>query len=357
MKERMKKIMALIMVTAVALTTTACGEKAEKTAGTASPTSESTAAEEKTTDAPQEITTVRTAYSPFIGGIGVYVIEAADMDTEYGIDLKINAMGDVSPVMGIMTGDVDIAFNTVQGYMTAINALVEEGADPSTLPRIVYLHNESTGADGLVAKAEIKTLEDLKGKKVSAQYGNVTHYMLARALATAGMSIDDVEFVDMGPGKGGSAFIAGSLDAATTFDPYLTQAVNETGANLLISTKDLDRCIYDVCIVSAEVAEEKPEWLYNTLKCIEAATEYCNSDLNGAAELTADTFGATPEEVVDMCSTVYLYTMKDNVEAMAENGWLYDSLADIQDFYVSIGEMDPNIDFKALVDSDFLVKE
>ena len=171
------------------------------------------------------------------------------------------------------------------------------------------------------------------------------------------LTIDDVEFVDMSPGKGGSAFIAGSLDAATTFDPYLTQAVTETGANLLITTKDLERCVYDVCIVSAEVAEEKPEWLYSTLECIEAATEYCNTNLSEAAELTSDTFGATPEEVVDMCSTVYLYTMKDNVEAMAEGGWLYDSLADIQDFYVSIGEMSPDIDFDALVDSDFLDKE
>ena len=354
MKERIKKIMALIMVTAVVMTTTACGEKSSTE--TTSVASEETASGNEATGSTEEITKVKTAYSPFIGGIGVYVIDEAEMDKNYGIDLEINAMGDISPVMGIMTGDVDIAFNTIQGYMTAINALVEEGADPSTLPRIVYLHNESTGADGLIAKSEIKTLEDLKGKSISAQYGNVTHYMLARALDTVGLSIADVDFVDMGPGKGGSAFIAGSLDAATTFDPYLTQAVTETGANLLITTKDLERCIYDVCIVSAEVADEKPEWLYKTLECIEAATEYCNSDLNAAAELTADTFGATPEEVVDMCSTVYLYTMKDNIEAMAEGGWLYDSLADIQDFYVSIGEMSSDIDFNVLVDSEFLSK-
>ena len=179
MKKTFRKMMALTMATAIVLTTAACGEKKEA-ASTASTGAE--AAGNETTGSSGEVTKVRTAYSPFIGGIGVYVIDEAEMDKEYGIDLEISAMGDISPVMGIMSGDVDVAFNTIQGYMTAINALVEEGADPSTLPRIVYLHNESTGADGLVAKSEIGSIEDLRGKQVSAQYGNVTHYMLARAL-------------------------------------------------------------------------------------------------------------------------------------------------------------------------------
>ena len=121
MKERIKKIVALIMVMAVVMTTTACGEKISTE--TASATNEEIAAENEATDSTEEVTKVKTAYSPFIGGIGVYVIDAAEMDKDYGIDLEINAMGDISPVMGIMTGDVDIAFNTIQGYMTAINAL------------------------------------------------------------------------------------------------------------------------------------------------------------------------------------------------------------------------------------------
>lgn len=304
----------------------------------------------------EELAVVKTAYSPFIGGIGIYVIDEKEMDKKNGIDLQIGAYGNTSTVMSLMTGEVDIAFTTIQGYLVSVDSLLKEGYSIDQVPKIVYLHNESTGADGLVAKSDITSLEQLKGKKVSAQYGNVTQYMLAKALAKAGLTIADVDFVDMSPGKGGSAFIAGNLDAATTFDPYLTQAVNETKANLLITTKDLERCIYDVVIVSAETAKEHPEWLTKTLATVEEATQFCTDHLSEAAEATASTFECSPEEVVSMCETVYLYTMKDNVEAMADGGWLYESLTDIRDFYAGYGEIDGTVDYSKVVDDSFLKK-
>ena len=337
---RKMRWMAWILMAVLVLSSAGCSQEEE--------TSESSG---------EEIATVRTAYSPFIGGIGIYAMVEKGLDANHNIGLEIGAYGNTSTLMAVLTGDVDIAFTTIQSYMTSINALVEEGTAVEELPKIVYLHNESRGADGIVATSDITTVADLSGKTVSAQYGEVTHYMLAQALDTAGLTVDDINFMDMSPSRGGAAFIAGQLDAATTFDPYLTQAVTEAGGNLLISTADLERCIFDLCIVSADVAEEKPQWLYDTLAAIEESTQYVMNNLTEASELTASTFETTAEEVEAMCSTVYLYTMADNVEAMAEGGWLYDTLANIQDFYVSIGEMSDAIDFSQLVDNDFLTAE
>ncbi len=353
MKNRTKKLINVILLTVLIFNLAACGNDT-KTSEPASSVSDNSL--DKGTETSGELTTVKTAYAPFIGGIVLYVMNESGFDKQNGINLEIDAYGNTSTLMSVITGDVDIAFTTIQAYMTSINALMEEGTDPSALPKIVYLHNESRGADGIVSKPEIKTVTDLKDRQVSAQYGNVTHYMLAKALASAGLTVDDVNFVDMSPGKGGSAFIAGNLDAATTFDPYLTQAVNEAGANLLVTTKDLERCIYDICVVSAKVAEEKPEWLTKTLLAVEDSTQYVVNNLKEASEKTAATFESTPEEVEKMCDTVYLYTMQDNAEAMSEDGWLPDSMKDIQDFYVSIGEMSPDIDFAALIDDSFLKK-
>lgn len=298
--------------------------------------------------------TVKTAYAPFIGGIGIYALDDKKFDLDHNVDLKIGAFGATSPLLSVMTGDVDIAFTTLQSYLVSVNALIEEGSDITTLPKIVYLHNASTGADGIVADASIKSVADLKGKSVTAQYGEVTHYMLAKALATAGMTVDDVNLVDMGPGKGGAAFVAGSVDAATTFEPYLSQGTTSRDGNIIISTADMENTILDVVVVSAKNAEEKPEWLLNTLKAVEDATQYIEGDLDAAAELTADDLQVSAEEVKAMFPTVHLYTLADNVQAMGEGGWIYDTMEDVIDFYTSIDIIKEPFDVKQLVSTDFL---
>lgn len=348
------KTSAVLLAAAVVLSSlAACGGKSAEGAVTANG---SGSASPSAAAAPSsEPVKVKTAYAPFIGGIGVYALDDKKFDLAHNIDLEIGAFGATSPLMSIMTGDVDVAFLTLQSYLVSVNALIEEGSDISTLPKIVYLHNASTGADGIVADSSIKTVADLKGKNVSAQYGEVTHYMLAKALATANMTIDDVNLVDMGPGKGGAAFVAGSVDAATTFEPYLSQGTMEPrNGNIIISTKDMENTILDVIVVSAKTAEEKPEWLANTLKAVEDATQFVDSDLNAAAELTADDLQVSAEEVKAMYPTVHLYTLADNHEGMDEGGWIYDTLQDVEDFYASIGIVKQPFDVKQLVSADFL---
>lgn len=301
-------------------------------------------------------TTVKTAYAPFIGGIGLYALVDKEIDKAHNINLEIGAFGSTSPLVSVMSGNVDIAFTTIQSYLVSVNALLEEGTSIEDVPKIVYLHNGSTGADGIVADKSIQTIADLKGKSVTAQFGEVTHYMLAKALASEGLSIKDVNMVDMGPGKGGAAFVAGSVDAATTFEPYLSQGTTARDGKIIISTKDMTNTIFDVVVVSAKNAKEKPEWIANTLAAVEDATKYVNDDLDDAAKTTADDLKVSAEEVKEMYPTVYLYTMADNVEAMNSNGWLKGAMEDTLNFYRSIGIVKQAIDVNKLVTTEFLTK-
>lgn len=325
----------------------ACGGKSETVDGSASTPSGS---------AKGAPVTVKTAYAPFIGGIGIYALDRKKFDLDHNVNVQIGAFGATSPLMSIMTGDVDIAFTTLQSYLVSINALIEEGSKIDSLPKIVYLHNASTGADGIVGDASIKSVADLKGKKVTAQFGQVTHYMLAKALSTAGLTVKDVNMIDMSPGKGGAAFVAGSVDAATTFEPYLSKGISSRNGKMIISTADesMKNTILDVVVVSAKNAKEKPEWLTNTLKAVEDATQYVNKNLDDAAQLTADDLKVTAQEVKEMYPTVHLYTLADNHEAMKEGGWVYSIMDDVMQFYSSINVIKKPFEVKQLVTTDYL---
>jgi sulfonate transport system substrate-binding protein len=71
----------------------------------------------------------------------------------------------------------------------------------------------------------IRTLADLKGKKLAFKRGSSAHNVAVKALAKAGLTPDDVDAIDLSPPDAAAAFKTGSIDAWSIWDPYL--AINE----------------------------------------------------------------------------------------------------------------------------------
>lgn len=99
---------------------------------------------------------------------------------------------------------------------------------------IVYLGAEAPSPAGeaiiVLDKSPIRTLADLKGKKVGFNKGSNVHYLYVRALEKAGLSPSEVTPVYLSPPDGRAAFERGSIDAWVIWDPYLaaTQAAVKT---------------------------------------------------------------------------------------------------------------------------------
>lgn len=70
----------------------------------------------------------------------------------------------------------------------------------------------------------IKTLADLKGKKIALNKGSNVHYLFVKALDKAQLSLSDVTVVYLSPPDGRAAFERGSVDAWVIWDPFLAAA-------------------------------------------------------------------------------------------------------------------------------------
>lgn len=66
----------------------------------------------------------------------------------------------------------------------------------------------------------IKSVQDLKGKKVVLNKGSNVHYLLVRALEDAGLKYTDIQTVFLPPADARAAFERGSVDAWVIWDPY-----------------------------------------------------------------------------------------------------------------------------------------
>jgi sulfonate transport system substrate-binding protein len=101
----------------------------------------------------------------------------------------------------------------------------------------LYVAHEPPAPEGeaiLVAKdSPIRTVGDLKGKKVAFNKGSNVHYLLVRALENAGLKYTDVQPVFLAPADARAAFERGSVDAWVIWDPYQASAEVATRARTL----------------------------------------------------------------------------------------------------------------------------
>jgi len=104
---------------------------------------------------------------------------------------------------------------------------------------LVYVGVEAAAPKGeaiLVPKdSPIKTVADLKGKKVALNKGANVHYLLVRALESAGLKPSDIEPVYLAPADARAAFETNNVDAWAIWDPYLAAAQAATGATQLVN--------------------------------------------------------------------------------------------------------------------------
>ena len=128
---------------------------------------------------------------------------------------------------GLNVGSIDIG---TTGEAPPIFAQAA-GAD------LVYIGNEppAPSAEALVVpkQSAIRSVADLKGKKIALNKGSNVHYLLVKVLEKHGLKYSDVQTVYLPPADARAAFERGSVDAWAIWDPFLAAAEKQIGARVL----------------------------------------------------------------------------------------------------------------------------
>src|SRR5580693_5865914 len=142
----------------------------------------------------------------------------------------------------------------------------------------------------------IKTVADLKGKRVAVTRGTDPHIFLVRALLGAGMSEKDITPVLLQHADGKTALIRGDVDAWAGLDPMMAQAEIEDGAKLFYRNADANT--WGILNVREEFLKDHPDIVRRVLATYEEARKYSLANYD---ELKKVFIGVTklPENVVD----------------------------------------------------------
>ena len=129
----------------------------------------------------------------------------------------------------------------------------------------------------------IKTVADLKGKKVAFNKGSNVHYLLVRALEKAGLKYSDIESVFLAPADARAAFERGSIHAWAIWDPFQAAAEAATGARTLADGSGIV-ANHQFYLAAEKFADGNPQVLDALLDQLREVDAWAKRDIKAVAE-------------------------------------------------------------------------
>ncbi len=206
--------------------------------------------------------------------------------------------------------------------------------------KIVGIYSRAPKAFVVIAKdPQIKTVADLRGKKIAGPKGTILHQLLLAALAKNSLTAADTDFVNMGIPQATAALFAGSVDAALVAGPAVPKAL-ENGARIIATGEGLLDATIVIAAAGAFV-KAHPDLVTRYLSVHNEALRYMREHPDEVYRLAAEETGISIDDVKKMYGW---YDFSPAVTAA--------DLADLektQDFLVQNGLLTKKIDLKPLI--------
>lgn len=198
---------------------------------------------------------------------------------------------------------------------------------------LVYVGNEppSPASEAIVVPkgSSLRTLADLKGKKIALNKGSNVHYLLLKALERAGVAYADIQPVFLPPADARAAFERGSVDAWAIWDPFLAAAEKQIGARVLADGKGLV-ANYQFYLASRTYAEKNPEILRIVLDEVAKVDDWGRNNPDEVATILSAQTGLS-KDVVALAASRYAYGVKPvSVDVIAAQQKVADAFSNLK---------------------------
>ena len=247
----------------------------------------------------------------------------------------------------------------VDGIVSTIDTMIPHLKTGREFQYVLAL-DDSAGGDGIVARKEIKSVRDLKGKRVAVQAGSASQFFLNVLLRDAGLSEKEVKVVNMTPGEAGAAFVAGRVDAAVTWEPWLSNGKKAPHGHMLVDSSQTPGLITDVLIFRRDVIEKRPREIQGVVDAWSKAVGYWQRNPAESNEIMARAVGdwlKDPKLFADVLTGVRFYDKRENARFFGtprDPGALYRMIQNAMDIAAASGQLRGSVAAADLVNHAFV---
>jgi NitT/TauT family transport system substrate-binding protein len=165
--------------------------------------------------------------------------------------------------------------------------------------RILMVLDVSNGADAVMAHPKVKTLAQLKGKRIAILNIPLGVYMLSRTLDAAKLGRGDVTVIPSAESKHEEMYRRGEADAFITFDPFKTKLA-DLGAHVLFDSSQIPNEVFDLMVVHEEVFQQRRDDVCDVARQWLRTLDYMQQSPVEAASSIAKRLDVSPQEYLSM---------------------------------------------------------
>jgi len=276
---------------------------------------------------------LKIGYSDWPGFVAWQVAIDKGWFKEAGVDVKFEWFDYSASMDAFAAGKLD-AVGVTNGDMLVMGSGGAKGT-------VVLITDYSSGNDMLVAKPGIKSVKDLKGKKIAVEVGLVDHLLIVNALTKAGLKGSDVTLVNAKTNELPQVFASADVAAIGVWQPVAGEALKGVpGSRAIYTSADEPGLIYDVFVATpASAKTRRADWL-KVLKVWDKVVAYINDPKTqpDAVKIMAARSGVSVGDYLPLLKGTHLLSLENGKKVYANGagfGSLYGSTKFVNDFNVT----------------------
>jgi NitT/TauT family transport system substrate-binding protein len=249
---------------------------------------------------------LKIGYSDWPGWVAWQVAIDKGWFKEAGVEVKFDWFDYSASMDAFAAGKIDGV------TLTNGDALVTGASGSKNV--MILVTDYSNGNDMIVAKPGIKSLKDLKGKKVGLEAGFVEHLLLLNGLEKAGLKESDVTLVNTKTNETPQALASGDLEAIGAWQPNSGEAMKRVpGAKPIYTSANEPGLIYDVLTVNpASLSARRADW-EKVAKVWDRVVTYINDPKTqpDAVKIMSSRVGLKPAAYLPLLKGTHLLSLEE----------------------------------------------
>jgi len=259
-----------------------------------------------------------------------------------------------------------IEYSTFQGGNLALEAMAADQIDftgSSEIPplffaaasnagnfKIVAIKNSNTTLQEVVVPkgSAIKSIADLKGKKVGYIKSTTAHYFLYEMLKSAGLNWSDIKPVEITTADGVTALVGGQIDAFASYGNSINAAKNN-GATTLADAKDILSGNFPFEVSNSALKDDKKKAaIADLLARLQLAFDWSNKNVDKWAQVSADPSGLSVDDNLNILKKGFAQR-STTIQPVSDSAIA--SEQKVEDAFSAVGMLTTKVDIKSLYDN------
>jgi len=265
---------------------------------------------------------VKLAINPWPGYEFLYLASEKNFFMEEGLNVELLEAPSLADVQRMYA----------QGHANAIaTTMIEVVTSAGELKKptsLVLIPDYSNGGDVILSNANIKSVKDLKGKKVGAEIGSLGIFILAKALNKYGLSLSDIEVINTEQLNALNAMSLGEIEAIVTYPPYSIELLNKTDSKQIFSSAQIPKDVVDTISMDTQILKQDPRWLTKFHNVWQRSLDFARTNKQEAYQIMAQREGISIEEFTDALTGLSIIPASEQLKIL-NSKQLKDNMNDV----------------------------